>query len=108
MCENHFVKMTIKIHFVITQYGSTSQSELERVDLVIFARFYFLQISRSGQIREIKNLAKIITLIALLKKNENVRILNFVKKNPKIKNSRRFKHAKITSSTVVLNCNIAF
>ena len=38
-------------------------------------------------------------MIALLTKNENSRILNFVK-SPKIKNSRKFKHAKITRSTV--------
>ena len=42
------------------------------------------------------NLAKII-IIALLKKNENSRILNL--KSPKIKNSRQFKVAKITRST---------
>ena len=47
-----------------------------------------------------KNLAKIIIIRALLKKNENSRILNFVK-SPKIKNSRKFKHAKITRSTVL-------
>ena len=46
-----------------------------------------------GQILEFKNLAKIIILIALLKKNENSRNLNYVK-SPKIKNSRKFKHAK--------------
>ena len=34
------------------------------VDLVIFERFYFLRILR-GQIRELKNLAKIIIMIAL-------------------------------------------
>ena len=49
------------------------------VDLVIFARFYFSQISREGQIREFKNLAKIIIIEALLKKNANSRILNIVK-----------------------------
>ena len=41
------------------------------VDLVIFVRFYFLRVSRGGQIREFKNLAKIIIMITLLKKNEN-------------------------------------
>ena len=41
------------------------------VDLVIFARFLF---SRAGQTPEFKNLAKIIIIIALLKKNENSRI----------------------------------
>ena len=34
-------------------------------------------------------------------KNENSRILNFGK-SPKIRNSRKFKHAKITRSTVGL------
>ena len=54
---------------------------------------------RGGQIREFKNLAKIIIIIALLKKNENSRILNSVK-SLKITNSRKFKDAKITRSTV--------
>ena len=65
------------------------------VDLVIFASFQFSRISRGGQIREFKNLAEIIIIIALLKKNENSRILNFVK-SPKIRNSRKFKHTKIS------------
>ena len=65
------------------------------VDLVIFARFQF---SRGGQICEFKNLAKIIIIIALLKKNENSRILNFVK-SPKIIH-KIFIHAEITRSTV--------
>ena len=69
------------------------------VDLVIFARFQFSQIPRRGQIREFKYFAKIIIIIALLSKNENSRILNFVR-SPKIKNSRKFKHAKVTISTV--------
>ena len=38
------------------------------VDLVIFARFYFLRVSRGGQICEFKNLTKIIIMITLLKK----------------------------------------
>ena len=65
----------------------------------------------SGNIREIlifanfarstnKNLAKIITVIALLKKNENSRILEIVKSR-KIRNSRKFKHANISRSTVL-------
>ena len=58
------------------------------VDLVIFARFLF---SPGGQIREFKNLAKIIFMIGLLKKIENSLILNFVK-SPKIRYSRKFKH----------------
>ena len=67
------------------------------VDLVIFARFSF---PRGGQIPELKNLAKIIIIItAILKKNVNLQILNFVK-SPQIKNSRKFKHANITRSTV--------
>ena len=70
---------------------------------------------RSGNIREvsifanfarrinsrIQNLAKNIIIIALLKKNENLQILNFMK-SPKIRNSRKFKHVKITKSTVLL------
>ena len=42
----------------------------------------------------------IIIIIALLKKNENSRIVNFVK-SPKIRNSRKFEHAKMTRSTEV-------
>ena len=41
-------------------------------------------------------------MIALLKKTENSRILNFVK-SPKITNSRKFKHAKITRSTLLVS-----
>ena len=40
-------------------------------------------------------------MITLLKKNENSRILNFVK-SPKIRNWREFKHAKISIFTVGL------
>ena len=69
------------------------------VNLTIFARFLFSRISQAGQIREFKNFAKIINIIALLKKNVNSRILNFVN-SPKIRDSRKFKHAKITRSTV--------
>ena len=43
------------------------------VDLVMFARFQFPRISRGGLILEFKNFAKIIIIIALLKKNENLR-----------------------------------
>ena len=46
------------------------------------------RISQGGQIREFKNLSKIIIIIALLKKNENLRILIFVK-SPKIRKSRK-------------------
>ena len=38
--------------------------------------------------------------MTLLKKNENSQILNFVK-SPKIRNSRKFKHTKITRYTVL-------
>ena len=55
---------------------------------------------RGGQIREFKNFAKIIIIIALLSKNENSRILKFVK-SPKMRNSRKFKHAKMARSTVI-------
>ena len=54
---------------------------------------------KEGQFREFKNPAKIIIIIAKLKKNEISRIPNFVK-SPKVRNSRKFKHAKITRSTV--------
>ena len=59
--------------------------------------------SRKGvgveKIRKFKNLAKIVIKIALLKKNENSRILNFVE-SPKIRNSRKFEQAKFTKPTV--------
>ena len=71
------------------------------VDLVIFARFLFSRISLRGHIREFKNLAKNVIIIALLKKNKKSRTLNFVK-SPKIRNSRKFKHGKITRSTVYI------
>ena len=48
----------------------------------------------SRQIREFKILAKIIIIIALLKKNENLRILSLVK-NPKIRNPRKFSTRKL-------------
>ena len=50
--------------------ASFSVTKEDTVDLVRFARFQFSRISR-GQIRKFKNLAKIIILIALLKKNGN-------------------------------------
>ena len=65
-----------------------------------------MRISRGEKIREFQNLAKIIIIIALLKEKRKFRILNFLK-SPKIRNSRKFEHAKITRSTVVsyfLNC----
>ena len=68
---------------------------------------------RSGDIREVLILANFAMrtnsriegsrenyYLALLKNNEDSRILNFVK-NPKIRNSRKYKHAKITRSTVL-------
>ena len=56
---------------------------------------------RGRQICEFKNVSKIINIIALLKKIKKLQILNFVKSS-KIKNSRKFKDAKITRSTVFL------
>ena len=61
------------------------------VELVIFARFQFSRISRGGQIREFKNPAKNIFIFALLNELEN----------SKIRNLRKFKHAKNTRSTVL-------
>ena len=69
---------------------------------------------RSGNIREVlifanfakrtnENPAKIIIIIALLKKNENSRILNIVNSS-KVGKSQKFKHAKITRSTVPIFC----
>ena len=37
-----------------------SYLNLDTADLVIFARFYFSRISRGGQIRKFKNLAKVL------------------------------------------------
>ena len=65
---------------------------------MIFARLNFSWISR-GQIREFINLVKIIIIIELLKINKKLWILNFVK-SFKIRNSRKFKHAKVTRSIV--------
>ena len=39
------------------QYYNSFHLNIHTVDLVIFARFKFSQISRGGQIREFKNLA---------------------------------------------------
>ena len=51
-------------------YASTNKTtEINTVDLVIFARFIFLQISQGGQIREFKNLAKIIIMSATSHRN---------------------------------------
>ena len=60
----------------------------------------FSRISGEGHIRELKNLAKIITMIALLKKKKNSRILNFVESS-KMSTLRKFKLAKITRSIVM-------
>ena len=69
---------------VHTSTGLGGFEFIYNVDLVIF-----------------QNLAKIIFIIALLKKNENSRIPNFVKK------SQKFEHARMTRSTrsvIFLNC----
>ena len=58
-----------------------------------------MRFSFGGQIREFKNFAKIINLIALLKKNENSRTLNFME-SQKIRNLRKFKHRQFIRSTV--------
>ena len=59
-------------------------------------RFEF---SLGGQIREIKNIAKNIIIIAPLREKKNSQILNFVE-SPKIRKSLKFEHVKITRSTV--------
>ena len=41
--------------------------DFDTVDVLIFTRFWFSRISQGGQIREFKNLAKIIIIIALEK-----------------------------------------
>ena len=75
------------------------QKVLNNVDLVIFARFKF---SRGGQTRKFINLPKIIIIIALpIIEIDNLPILDLTK-SPKIINSRKFKHAKITRSTVYI------
>ena len=71
-----------------------------------------LGISRGGQFRQFKNLAKIIIIIALLKKNENSRILNLVK-SPKIRirknlNTRKLPHLQNYLHIIVFMYNIGF
>ena len=66
-------------------------------EVLIFANF-----ARRTNSRIQESLEKYYYNIALLKKNKNSRILNFVK-SPKIRNSRKSKHAKITRSTEVLS-----
>ena len=61
--------------------------------------FNFREFHEEDKFFEFKNLAKTIIMLALLKKNENSRILNFVK-NPQIRNSWKFVNAKITRSAV--------
>ena len=60
----------------------------------------FLVLCEEDNFRKFKNLAKIIIIITLLKKNENSRIVNFVKSH-KIRNSRIFEQAKITRSNII-------
>ena len=72
----HYLSIFIYFKHALFRRRSHFMSEdigigIYTVDLVIFARFLF---SRGGQIPEFKNLAKIIIIIALLKKNENSRI----------------------------------
>ena len=66
----HYLSIFIYFKHALFRRRSHFMSE-DMVDLLIFARFVF---SRGGQIPEFKNLAKIIIIIALLKKNENSRI----------------------------------
>ena len=67
------------------------------VDLIIFARFEFSQISRGGQIQESreKYYYNSATIIAI----DNSRILDYTESS-KIANLRKSEHAKITRSTV--------
>ena len=51
---------------MLVRYASMNHNT---VDLIIFASFSFSRISRKGRIREFKNRAKIIIIIALLKNN---------------------------------------
>ena len=70
-------------------------------NIYIYCRSDYIRevlISVNSVQRTIKNLAKIINIIALLERKKS-RILNFLK-SPKIRNSRKLKHAKITRSTV--------
>ena len=57
-------------HSDLKYYISGGLFERYTADLVIFAMFYFLRIMRGGQIREIKNLEKIIFMIRLLKQKK--------------------------------------
>ena len=76
---------------------------LHAVDLVIkYSRgFNFREFREEDRfVNSTQNLAKIIIIKPLPKKSKNSRkILNFVKSS-KIRNSLKFKHAKITKSTV--------
>ena len=67
----------------------------------LFVSFYFSRISRGGQIRKFKNLTKINIIIAVLKKNENSRILICVQ-SLKVRNSPKFKHAKMPNLQYLL------
>ena len=59
-----------------------------------------------GKIREFKNLAKIIIIIALpIIEIDKLRIQDLTK-SPKIIYSRKFEHAKMTRSTVLCLCNL--
>ena len=63
--------------------------------LIIYANFAMMTNSRIRESREFFFFIK-----ALLEKNNNSRILIFVK-SPKIRNSQKLKHAKTTRSTVI-------
>ena len=64
-------------------------------EVLIIAKF-------AKRIQEFKNLARIIFIIALLKKNGNSRILNFVK-SPKIKKSRNLDTGKLSDLQYTLH-----
>ena len=59
------MRITEKYIATYTNYKDVGHT----VDLIIFARLYFLRIS-DGLIREFRDLAKILIMIPLLKKNE--------------------------------------
>ena len=92
-------------NFVLTKFTSS------HVGLHVFpvGQRHLLNYCRSGNIREVLIFAKFAWgTNSSTKKNENLRILNFVKSR-EIRNSRKFKHAKITRSTVCLlfmTCNL--
>ena len=69
------------------------------VDLVIFEGFIFRECREEDKFANSRISRKIIFIIAQLEKNANSRILNFVKSH-KIRNSWKFKHAKVTRFTV--------